>query len=410
MPCTPARARLLLTQKKAAVLRRCPFTLILYEDRPDAVVQPLRLKIDPGSRVSGLALVNDTSGEVVWAAEVTHRGEQIRKDLQKRAAVRRGRRQRHTWYRPARHLNRRRPTGWIPPSLESRVRNIETWTQRLILRAPVGALSYEAVRFDTQALQNPEIEGTQYQHGTLAGLEVKEYLLLKWGHRCAYCGQTGLPLQVEHILPKIRGGSNRVTNLTLACERCNEKKGSRTAAEFGFPHLHAQARAPLKDAAVVNSTRRVLHQRLMRTGLPIEASSGGRTKWNRRERAIAKTHWLDAANVGPSTPARLLFQNVRPWLISANRRQDRQLCLINALGFPRSKPKKKSPKHDFRTGDIVRALVPAYLGNPGLHVGRLAAKANGAFTITTKQGKVTDIGYHYCTRLHHADGYSYLIK
>lgn len=410
MPCTPARARLLLKQKKAAVVRRCPFTLILHEDRPEAVVQPLRLKIDPGSRVSGLALVNDTSGEVVWAAEVTHRGEQVHKDLQKRAAVRRGRRQRHMWYRPPRYHNRRRPKGWIPPSLKSRVQNIETWTQRLILGAPVGSLSYEAVRFDTQALQNPDIEGTQYQHGTLAGLEIKEYLLLKWGHSCAYCEQTGLPLQVEHILPKIRGGSNRVTNLTLACERCNEKKGSRTAAEFGFPHLHAQAQAPLKDAAAVNSTRRALHQRLMRTGLPIEASSGGRTKWNRRERAIAKTHWLDAANVGPSTPVRLLFQHVRPWLIGANRRQDRQLCLINALGFPRSKPKKRSPKHDFRTGDIVRAVVPAHLRNPGLHVGRVATKANGAFTITTKQGKVTDIGYHYCTRLHHADGYSYLIK
>jgi len=410
MPCTPARARLLLKQKKAAVLRRCPFTLILHESRPEAVVQPLRLKIDPGSKVSGLALVNDTSGEVVWAAEVTHRGGQVHKDLQKRAGVRRGRRQRHTWYRPARYLNRRRPKGWLPPSLESRVQNVETWTQRLIFWAPVGSLSYEAVRFDTQALQNPEIEGTQYQHGTLAGLEVKEYLLLKWGQRCAYCEKRGLPLQVEHIIPKIRGGSNRVTNLTLACEQCNGKKGNQTAEEFGFPHIQAQAKAPLKDAAAVNSTRRVLHQRLMRTGLPIEASSGGHTKWNRGERDIAKTHWLDAANVGPSTPARLLFQHVRPWLIEANRRQDRQLCLVNALGFPRSKPKKKSPKHDFRTGDIVRAVVPAHLENPGIYVGRMAAKASGAFTITTKQRKVSDIGYRYCTRLQHTDGYSYLIK
>ena len=55
MPCTPARARLLLKQKKAAVLRRYPFTLILRVARPDAIVQPLRLKIDPGSRTSGLA-------------------------------------------------------------------------------------------------------------------------------------------------------------------------------------------------------------------------------------------------------------------------------------------------------------------------------------------------------------------
>jgi len=77
MPCTPARARLLLKQKKAAVWRRYPFTLILRVARPDAIAQPLRLKIDPGSRTSGLAVTNDTTGEVVWAAELTHRGEQV---------------------------------------------------------------------------------------------------------------------------------------------------------------------------------------------------------------------------------------------------------------------------------------------------------------------------------------------
>ena len=90
MPCTPARARLLLEQNKAAVWRRYPFTLILRVARPDAITQPLRLKIDPGSRTSGLAVTNDATGEVVWATELTHRGEQVHKALQKRAAVRRG--------------------------------------------------------------------------------------------------------------------------------------------------------------------------------------------------------------------------------------------------------------------------------------------------------------------------------
>jgi hypothetical protein len=76
MPCRPARARLLLTQGKASVLRRYPFLIILKEAKPGARVKPLRLKIDPGSQTTGLALVTtetDTSeqahGEVVWAAE-----------------------------------------------------------------------------------------------------------------------------------------------------------------------------------------------------------------------------------------------------------------------------------------------------------------------------------------------------
>lgn len=409
MPCTPARARLLLTQHKAAVFRRYPFTLILRDGRPDAVVQPLRIKIDPGSHTSGLAVVNDTTGAVVWAAELTHRGDQVHASIQKRAAVRRGRRLRHTRYRQPRFLNRRRPKGWLPPSLISRMRNVETWVERLRRWCPIGALSYEAVRFDTQAVQNPDIEGAEYQHGTLAGYELKEYVLLKWGHACAYCKKTGIPLQVEHIVPTSRGGSNRVSNLTLACEKCNQKKGKQTAQEFGFPHIQAQAQQPLKDAAAVTSTRWALYERLKSTGLPIETSTGGRTKWNRKQREIPKTHWLDAANVGPSTPQRLLWQHVRPWLIRAMGQQDRQMCRMDARGFPRTSAKKKSTEHAFETGDIVRAVVPAHLKKAGVHVGRMASKANGALTIVTRAGTVTDIGYRYCTRLQRKDGYGYLI-
>ena len=46
-------------------------------------------------------------------------------------------------------------------------------------------------------MQTPGIEGIQYQQGTLAGYEAKEYVLQKWGHTCAYCGATGVPLEGE---------------------------------------------------------------------------------------------------------------------------------------------------------------------------------------------------------------------
>lgn len=114
-PCTPARARLLLKQQKAAVLRHFPFSLILKEAKPDAVALPLRLKIDPGSQTTGIAVVNDVSGEVVWAAEIKHRGDQVRKALTIRRGVRHSRRLRHTRYREPRYRNRRRPKGWLPP-------------------------------------------------------------------------------------------------------------------------------------------------------------------------------------------------------------------------------------------------------------------------------------------------------
>lgn len=156
-PIHPGYARKLLSCGKAAVYRRFPFVLILTRQVPEAHPQPLRLKIDPGSHTTGLAVLDDTTGHVLWAAELTHRGEQVRTGLQKRAAVRRGRRFRHRRYRPARFRNRRRSKGWLPPSLRSRVQHVEAWTRRLMRWCPLGAISYEAVRFDTQALHNPEI-------------------------------------------------------------------------------------------------------------------------------------------------------------------------------------------------------------------------------------------------------------
>jgi hypothetical protein len=128
-PCHPARARRLLAAGKAAVWRRYPFTIILKRAVADAQPAPLRLKLDPGSNVTGIAVVNDTTGQVVWAGELTHRGQQVKARLDQRRTCRRPRRQRRqrrTRYRPARFLNRRRRSGWLPPSLESRISNTLT--------------------------------------------------------------------------------------------------------------------------------------------------------------------------------------------------------------------------------------------------------------------------------------------
>ena len=61
---------------------------------------------------------------------------------------------------------------------------------------------------------------------------MKEYLLLKWNHQCAYCGARDTPLEVEHIHPKSRGGSNRISNLTIACRNCNQKKSNQDIRDF----------------------------------------------------------------------------------------------------------------------------------------------------------------------------------
>jgi hypothetical protein len=192
-PCHAARARDLLRKGRAAVFKRYPFTIIL-KDREGGHVTTHRLKIDPGSKTTGIAIVQKATGRVVFAAELTHRGQAIRDALLARKVSRRSRRQRHTRYRKARFLNRRRPEGWLAPSLQHRILTTLTWAKRLERVCPISAISMELVRFDTQRMQDAAISGVAYQQGELAGYEVREYLLAKWGRRCAYCKATGVPL------------------------------------------------------------------------------------------------------------------------------------------------------------------------------------------------------------------------
>ena len=110
-PVHPGRARILLQEGKASVYRMYPFTIVLKKEVKTTPVPPLRVKLDPGSKTTGMAIVNDTSGEVVFAAELTHRGQAIKASLDDRRAVRRSRRKRKTRYRKARWQNRKRKPG-----------------------------------------------------------------------------------------------------------------------------------------------------------------------------------------------------------------------------------------------------------------------------------------------------------
>ncbi|MHC5776729.1 RNA-guided endonuclease IscB [Nostoc sp.] len=410
-PIHSAQARQLLRNKKAAVFRQFPFTIILFESRPDSPISALRLKIDPGAKYTGIALVNDASGEVMFAAELKHRGFAIRDALTSRRQLRRGRRARKTRYRAPRFLNRTRSKGWLAPSLQSRVDNIKTWVEKLHKLAPIEAISQELVRFDMQLMRNPDIQGNEYQQGTLQGFETREYLLEKWGRQCAYCGVKDVPLQIEHIHPRAKGGSNSITNLTLSCEKCNVKKGTKDIKDFlkkeqsRLEKILKQAKKPLADAAAVNTTRFALLQALKQTGLPVETGSGGLTKFNRSQQMLEKTHWLDAACVGKSTPV-LFIKDVKPLLITANGHGSRQSCRTDKFGFPSRYVPRFKFVNGFQTGDIVKAIVTK--GKKiGKYIGRVAVRTSGSFNISTALGLVQGISQKYCKSIHKKDGYEY---
>ena len=412
-PIHPGRARMLLAQGKAAVLRRYPFTLILKEEVLNSQVEPLQIKIDPGAKTTGIALVNETTGEVVWIAELQHRGFQIRDALTSRRQLRRSRRNRKTRYRKPRFLNRTRLKGWLPPSLNSRVANILTWVKRLSALCRITAISQELVRFDTQQMESSEISGVGYQQGTLAGYEIREFLLSKLNRTCAYCGVKDTRLEIEHIQPRSKGGSNRVSNLCLACVPCNQKKGNQDIKDFlkGKPDLLkrilAQAKKPLADTAAVNATRWNLYENLKKTGLPVEVGTGGRTKYNRTIRGLDKTHYWDAACVGASTPERLITKVVKPLLIAAIGHGTRQQCRTDKFGFPVRYCSRTKFHKGFQTGDIVKANVTSGK-KVGTYVGRVATRATGSFNISTTDGLVQGISHKYCIHIHKKDGYAYV--
>ncbi|MFM6396010.1 HNH endonuclease, partial [Planktothrix sp.] len=160
--------------------------------------------------------------------------------------------------------------------------------------------------------------------------------------------------EVEHIHPKSKGGTDRISNLAIACHNCNQEKGNRDIQDFlsGKPDLLnrilKQAKSSLKDATAVNSTRWSLFNQLKETGLPISTGSGGLTKFNRTRLNLPKSHWLDAACVGKVNTLEILTN--KPLLIQATGRGTRQMCGTDKYGFPIRHRSRKQIHKGFQTG------------------------------------------------------------
>lgn len=414
MPCNAARARQLLGAGRARVHRIAPFVIRLVDrEQGAATTQPIRLGIDPGSKGTGLALYRIESPSqcevrhVLFGLELQHRSGIIRKRIGQRAAHRRRRRSSNLRYRSPRFDNRTTKQGWLAPSLYSRVQHIDSWTARLLRWAPITGTDLELVRFDMQQMQNPEISGVEYQQGTLAGYEAREYLLEKWGRKCAYCDAENVPLNLDHVAPKSRDGSDRVSNLTLACIPCNQAKDNRPVEEFlahdakRLGRVKAQLRSPLRDAAAVNATRWAVKARLEALGTPVACWSGGRTKWNRHRLLVAKSHVADAAVCGDVQGVR--HAGVVYLVAAATGRGSHQRTRTDAFGFARLYLPKVKRFHGFATGDLVVADVPLGRKASGHHTGRVAVRASGSFRVGTLDG----INWQHCRLLQRADGYRY---
>lgn len=413
MPCSEKRARLLLNRGRACVVRMYPFT-IKMKDRSvdDCELQIIEVKIDPGSKYTGICLsrIAEKVVNVLALFELEHRGQAISCALTARAALRRNRRNRNTRYRQPRFLNRTKLKGRLPPSLHHRLETTMTWIKRLQRWSPVTGLAVERVKFDVQKMADAAISGIEYQQGTLFQYEVTEYLLEKWGRKCMYCDVTGVSLEKEHLHPKSRGGGNSIHNLGLSCRPCNQKKGSKSLEVFLFDRpallksIKSQMKKPLKDAAAVNITRNAIFKLLLDTGLPVAIGTGAQTKYNRTRLDVPKTHALDAACVGDITA--INNWNIPHLAVKCTGRGRYSRTLIDKYGFPRvySSPSKKV--FGFQTGDIVKTTIKD--GNKKYEetYGRIVANKTGCFMVR-HLGELRRVPHHRCKIVQKADGYSY---
>mgnify|MGYP002741232154 CR=1 FL=1 len=406
---TNAEARILLRKKLAVIHKVYPFTIRLRDNSCGSKDRAYTVKIDPGSRHTGIAITDDKNA-VVMLAEIEHRGHLIKKDLVSRKAVRYSRRQRKTRYRPARFLNRTKPKGWLAPSVKSRADNVINFIKKYKKLINIDKVMIENVSFDTaQMSSNTNLIGTAYQQGPLYQKELRSFIFSRSNGKCVYCGAKAT--EIDHTIARANGGTDSTYNLVAACRACNKKKSNSSLKEFGKlmnkDYSHLEPKKLPKDAAIVQSAREYTIRKIKDIIPNTISYAAWMTKYNRDQLGLPKEHYYDALSVGNIQNYKFLTNKVL--VISAKGRGSRQMCRVDKYGFPRASAKASKVVRGFQTGDIVKAVVTKG-PKAGEYLGRVAVKSDGYFNIQTKAKTIQCIGYKYCHLIQRGDGYSYNYK
>ena len=403
-----AKARILLKNRLAVVHKIYPFTL-----RDNSCVgndKTYTVKIDPGSKHTGTAIIDDKD-TVVMLAEIEHRGHIIKRDMNSRRVVRNSRRQRKTRYRESRFLNRTKPKGWIAPSVKSIADNVINFIKKYKKLLNITKVMIENVSFDTaQMSSDTKLIGIGYQQGPLYNTNLREFVFSRTNGRCSYCGAKAT--EIDHIIPRAQGGSNSVHNLTPACRSCNQKKSNLSLKDFGEimnkDYSHLEPKKLPKDAAIVQLARNYMVREITKLVPDTTTHDAWLTKCNRDSLGLSKQHYYDALSVG-EVPNKFDFFTDKILVISAKGRGSRKMCKVDKYGFPRTAAKASKSVEGFQTGDIVKAVVSNGL-KAVEYLGRVTVRSTGRLNIKTKSGLTKDIGYKYCRLIQRGDGYSYKYK
>ena len=376
-PARPSRVRRWLESGRAhKVWVKGIFAVRLNDlDAADDITGNFAFNMDPGE-ASGITITRESPDgkcrTIVGAYEHQHRNHEIHHNLDDRRQHRRNRRSRLR-RRPARFSNRANAhiEGRLPPSIRSLVDDADAIVQTICRLYPIKQIRAEYLRFDTQLMQNPDIKGTEYQHGTLHGWQMKHYILHRDHWHCQYCDQPSTknhPLTLDHVIPESKGGPTVVGNLVAACQKCNTRKSNRSLEDFLAKDPERLAKiqqqvdqlAPLTSTGHLNSVMPAMLKVLENTGLPVTISDGATTAYTRHELGTPKSHVNDAACLALHTEVNNHSGPVT--VLKRQRRHNRQSINCNANGSPYSK--------DFPAYSRLPRATQGYTTPPAHSVGR----------------------------------------
>ena len=370
------KVKWLLRQGRAKVVRRCPFTIqLLYETGNHT--QPVTLGVDAGSKVIGLSAT--TQAKELYAAEVQLRTDVVEL-LSARRAFRAARRNRTTRYRKPRFDNRRKPSGWLAPSIRQKINTHIQAVKQVHRILPITKIIVEVAAFDIQKIKNPDISGAQYQQGEQSGFwNIREYVLWRDGHACQ--GRKGCKeqvLNVHHIESRMTGG-NAPNNLITLCERCHNDYHK------GVLKLNLKRGQSLRDAAFMGITRWAVYGELIEIYQDVKLTYGYITKNARIANGLTKTHAVDArcvsGNATVSASNDVYYQK-------AARKRNRQIHKATILmgGYRKL---NQAPKYVYGYQLFDKVL---YNSEVGFVFGR---RSSGSFDIRKLDGEKLTAGVSY---------------
>lgn len=341
MPCSPQKARKLLKQGKAKVVNRTPFTIQLTTPTGESK-QEVTLGVDAGSKTVGLSAT--TIDEVLFEAEVELRNDIVNL-LATRRSLRNSRRNRKARYRPARFNNRKKPKGWLAPSIQNKIDTHLKVVDMVYKILPISKVIVEVAQFDIQKIKNPDIKGKEYQQGDQLGFwNVREYVLWRDGHKCRGKKDCNNKILEVHHIESRKTGGDAPNNLITLCSQCHKDCHS------GKLTLSLKRGQSFKDAAFMGIMRWAFYNRLKAIYPDVNLTYGYVTKNTRIRVGLDKSHRIDARCISGNSLAEPLSNY---YYFKQVRGQNRQLHKANPKKGIRQANKAAKYVHGFQLFDKV---------------------------------------------------------